>query len=136
MSLREKIENLHARHSTESSDADFALFNDFKRALNHGEVRAAERDAGGEWRVNTWVKQGILLGFRMGKLIEMSREGETLRFFDKHTYPLREFSTPDNVRIVPGGSSIRDGCYIASGVVCMPPCYVNVGAFVDAGTMF
>jgi len=135
MSLQTQIENLLARNDAEFSDADFALFNNFKSALNRGEVRAAERDATGAWRVNSWVKQTVLLGFRMGKLVEMSHVGETLRFFDKETYPLRIFSVADNVRIVPGGTSIRDGCFVAAGVVCMPPCYINVGAFVDSGTM-
>ena len=84
--------------------------------------------------MNAWVKQGILVGFRMGRLIEMS-PSSSLRFFDKDTYPLRPMTVADNVRIVPGGSSIRDGSYIAPGVVCMPPMYVNAGAYVDEGTM-
>lgn len=135
MSLRERIEKLFASNRTKFKKKDFALFDDFKEALNAGEVRAAERDESGAWRVNAWVKQGILLGFRMGKLAQMSNDCETLSFFDKDTYPLRDFSLKDNVRVVPGGTSVRDGCFIASGVVMMPPAYVNVGAFVDAGTM-
>src|SRR2546425_2075738 len=116
MSLREQIEALVSRSTSEYSDEDFALFNEFKAALNRGEIRAAERDANQEWQTNTWVKRGILLGFRMGSIIEMSGSGASLQFLDKNTYPLRKFSPNDRVRIVPGGSSIRDGAYIAPGV--------------------
>src|SRR6266849_136851 len=135
MPLREQIEQLAEREAREYSAADFALFNDFKSALNRGEVRAAERDANGQWRTNAWVKRGILLGFRMGAIVEMSPADVGLQFLDKHTYPIRRFSPDDRVRIVPGGSSIRDGAYIAPGVVCMPPMFVNAGAYVDEGTM-
>src|SRR5881227_2336484 len=135
MSLREDIEQLASRSGGEYADQDFALFNEFKAALNRGEIRAAERDAGGKWHTNAWVKRGILLGFRMGLIIEMTPSGAPLQFLDKNTYPLRRFSTDDRVRIVPGGSSIRDGAYIAPGVVCMPPMFVNAGAYVDEGTM-
>ncbi|PYS22485.1 MAG: 2,3,4,5-tetrahydropyridine-2,6-dicarboxylate N-succinyltransferase [Acidobacteria bacterium] len=135
MSLREKIEDLSARERATYSDADLDVFNEFKAALNCGEIRAAERDADGNWRTNAWVKRGILLGFRMGQIIEMTPSGAPLQFLDKNTYPIRRFSTGDRVRIVPGGSSIRDGAYIAPGVVCMPPMFVNAGAYVDEGTM-
>jgi len=135
MQLRERIEQLGSRAGGEYSVGDFALFDEFKAALNHGEIRAAERDAGGKWQTNAWVKRGILLGFRMGSIVEMSRADEALHFLDKSTYPIRRFSTADRVRIVPGGSSIRDGAYIAPGVVCMPPMFVNAGAYVDEGTM-
>lgn len=135
MSLREQIEQLADRGRGEFSDEDFTLFDEFKSAINRGEIRAAERDAGGKWRTNTWVKRGILLGFRMGSIVEMTPDGAPLQFLDKHTYPIRKFSTADRVRIVPGGSSIRDGAYIAPGVVCMPPMFVNAGAYVDEGTM-
>jgi 2,3,4,5-tetrahydropyridine-2,6-dicarboxylate N-succinyltransferase len=135
MSLCEQIEALAARESSDYTDADFALFAEFKAALNRGEVRAAERDENRTWRTNAWVKRGILLGFRMGLIIEMTPSGAPLQFLDKNTYPIRRFSTSDRVRIVPGGSSIRDGAYIAPGVVCMPPMFVNAGAYVDAGTM-
>jgi 2,3,4,5-tetrahydropyridine-2-carboxylate N-succinyltransferase len=135
MSLREQIEQLADRGRGEFSDEDFTLFDEFKSALNRGEIRAAERDAGGKWRTNTWVKRGILLGFRMGSIVEMTPDGAPLQFLDKHTYPIRKFSTADRVRIVPGGSSIRDGAYIAPGVVCMPPMFVNAGAYVDEGTL-
>jgi 2,3,4,5-tetrahydropyridine-2-carboxylate N-succinyltransferase len=135
MSLREQIDALAARAVTEYSSEDLALFNDFKAALNRGEIRAAERDPNGQWRTNAWVKRGILLGFRMGSIVEMTPSGASLQFLDKDTYPIRKFSTDDRVRIVPGGSSIRDGAYIAPGVVCMPPMFVNAGAYVDEGTM-
>ncbi len=109
-------------------------------ALEKGIVRSAERDsATGEWRAVAWVKRGILLGFRAGAMIDMSPESSKarfgLRFFDKDTYPPRALGLDDGVRVVPGGSSIRRGAYIARGVVCMPPMYVNVGAHVGSGTM-
>lgn len=135
MPLREDIEQLAAREGGEYSPADFALFADFKTALNAGEIRAAERNDDGRWETNAWVKRGILLGFRMGTIVEMSPADSGLQFLDKHTFPIRRFSTDDRVRIVPGGSSIRDGAYIAPGVVCMPPMFVNAGAYVDEGTM-
>lgn len=134
MPLREAIEQLAAREGGEYSKDDLALFAAFKAALNQGEIRAAVRNPDGKWETNAWVKRGILLGFRMGALVDMSGSGG-LQFIDKHTYPIRKFSTDDRVRIVPGGSSIRDGAYIAPGVVCMPPMYVNAGAYVDEGTM-
>ena len=134
MPLREQIEELASRADKPFTDADRTLFAEFKAALNHGEVRAAQKNLSGKWSVNAWVKQGILLGFRLGALVDMSANG-TLRFFDKDTYPVRPLTTEDEVRIVPGGSSIRDGAYIARGVVCMPPMYVNAGAYVDEGTM-
>jgi 2,3,4,5-tetrahydropyridine-2-carboxylate N-succinyltransferase len=134
MPLREQIEALAAGESREFSRADRDVFDELKRALNRGEVRAAERNAAGKWIVNSWVKQGLLLGFRMGATIDMS-DGESFRFFDKDTYPGRNTKIEDNVRIVPGGSTIRDGVYIAPGVVCMPPMFVNAGAYVDEGTM-
>src|SRR5687768_16718418 len=134
MQLREQIEALASKSGSEFTDDDRAVFEELKRALNHGEVRAAEKDATGKWTVNSWVKQGLLLGFRMGSLLDMST-GDSFKFFDKDTYPARPTTIEDNVRIVPGGSSIRDGAYIAPGVVCMPPMFVNAGAYVDEGTM-
>jgi 2,3,4,5-tetrahydropyridine-2-carboxylate N-succinyltransferase len=107
-------------------------------ALEHGEIRAAERGEDGTWRAVPWVKRGILLGFRVGRLVDMSvggAGGATLPFFDKHTYPVQAFAADRGVRLVPGGSSVRRGAYLASGVVCMPPMYVNVGAWIGAGTM-
>ncbi|HEX8493780.1 MAG TPA: 2,3,4,5-tetrahydropyridine-2,6-dicarboxylate N-succinyltransferase [Pyrinomonadaceae bacterium] len=135
MSLRERIEALAAAGKQEFSNEDFDLFDEFKGALNAGAVRAAEKGADNVWRTNSWVKQGILLGFRMGQLIEMSTTDHKLIFYDKATYPVRPTRLEERVRIVPGGSSVRDGAYLAAGVVCMPPMYVNVGAYVDEGTM-
>jgi 2,3,4,5-tetrahydropyridine-2-carboxylate N-succinyltransferase len=134
MPLREQLETVCARAGNEYTAQDHALFTQFKAALNRGEIRAAEKTAAGDWRVNAWVKQAILLGFRMGLLTDMSAS-ESLRFFDKDTYPTRAMTVDDNVRIVPGGSSIRDGAFVAPGVVCMPPMYINAGAYVDEGTM-
>ena len=134
MQLREQIESLAARPGREFGPGDRKLFEEFKSALNRGEVRAAERTPEGKWVVNTWVKQGILLGFRMGVLSDMSA-ARSLTFYDKDTYPTRPTTIEENVRIVPGGSSIRDGAYLAPGVVCMPPMFVNAGAYVDEGTM-
>src|SRR5215211_1449685 len=133
MGLQQKIEELFSR--TEFTSDDREVFEEFKSALRLGEIRSAEKDANGNWHANTWVKQGILLGFRMGKMVEMSKPTETLQFFDKDTFPLRPMSLEDGVRIVMGGSTIRDGSYVAPGVVVVPPAYVNVGAYVDEGTM-
>ncbi len=131
--LRIKIETLFA--ATDFTAADREVYEEFKNALRRGEIRSAEKDGRGNWQANTWVKKGILLGFRMGKMVEMSKPTETFKFFDKDTFPLRPMSLDDGVRIVVGGSTIRDGSYVAPGVVLVPPCYVNVGAYVDEGTM-
>jgi len=133
MNLREDIESLFAK--SEFSADDREVYEAFKLALRRGEVRSAEKDANGNWHANAWVKQGILLGFRMGKMVELSKESETLQFFDKDTFPLRPMSLEDGVRIVVGGSAIRDGSYIAPSVVVVPPAYINVGSYVDEGTM-
>jgi 2,3,4,5-tetrahydropyridine-2-carboxylate N-succinyltransferase len=108
-----------------------------REGLEAGELRAAEPDAGAPtgWRVNAWVKRGILLGFRLGSLEDMAGGQSVLTFVDKGTYPARRFTTEDGVRVVPGGSSVRAGAYVAKGVVMMPPAYVNVGAYVAEGTM-
>ncbi len=113
------------------------LFAAFKAALNRGEVRAAEPEATSPtgWRVNAWVKKGILLGFRMSETVDMSIDAQRQPFFDKAAYPVQAISLQDGIRIVPGGSSIRDGAHIARGVICMPPMFVNVGAYVGEGTM-
>ena len=133
--LQTEIERLYAAGPLSGKDAERAreTFATFRQALTRGEVRAAERSMG-EWRVNTWVKQGILLGFRLGELQEMSGAGP-LSFVDKSTFPARRFAIEDKVRVVPGGSSVREGAYLAPGVICMPPMYVNVGAYVDEGTL-
>ncbi|MEZ5423554.1 MAG: 2,3,4,5-tetrahydropyridine-2,6-dicarboxylate N-succinyltransferase [Pyrinomonadaceae bacterium] len=133
MSLRETIEEISGR--SEFSAADREVFEEFKLALRRGEIRSAEKGEDGVWRANAWVKRGILVGFRMGSLVEISKSTETPRFFDKDTFPLRPMGLDDGVRIVPGGSAIRDGSYVAAGVVVMPPAYINVGAYVDEGTM-
>jgi 2,3,4,5-tetrahydropyridine-2-carboxylate N-succinyltransferase len=118
-----------------------AAFHTLRDALEAGTLRSAEPDAAEAigWRVNAWVKRGILLGFRLGKLEEMSGKAPAhdtiLSFVDKDTYPARRFTPDQGIRIVPGGSSVRSGAYLASGVVMMPPAYVNVGAYVDEGTM-
>jgi 2,3,4,5-tetrahydropyridine-2-carboxylate N-succinyltransferase len=121
----------------EASDDDRALFGEFKRALNAGQIRAAEPDAGSAtgWRVNAWVKKGILIGFRLGAIVNWSIDRARQPYFDKSTYPVKQFDGSEGVRIVPGGSSIRDGCYVGRGVTCMPPMYINAGAWVGDGTM-
>ena len=131
--LKQRIESLLEK--TEFDDADRALFAEFREALRRGEVRAAEKGKNGVWQTNRWVKRGILLGFRMGQMVEMSKDGESFQFFDKDTYPPRPMSVGDRIRIVPGGTIVRDGSYVAENVVLMPPCYINVGAYVDEGTM-
>jgi 2,3,4,5-tetrahydropyridine-2-carboxylate N-succinyltransferase len=103
-------------------------------SLERGEVRAAERDHAGTWHAVPWVKQGILLGFRVGRIVPFDENG-LFPLFDKHTMPLRRFALSDGVRVVPGGSSVRRGAHVAAGVVCMPPMFVNVGAYVGSGTM-
>ena len=135
MTLQTQIEELFARPPDRFGEGYFRAFEEFKQALNEGQVRAAEPDASSPsgWRVNTWVKKGILLGFRIGRVQQFPPPD--LQFRDKHTFPLRQISPDRNVRVVPGGSSIRDGCYIGKNVTCMPPMYVNVGAYVDDGTM-
>jgi 2,3,4,5-tetrahydropyridine-2-carboxylate N-succinyltransferase len=133
MTLQEKIEQLFTQ--TEFEAADHETFTTFKTELREGRLRAAEKDESGNWKVNAWVKRGILLGFKMGKMVNMSFSGESFQFFDKDTYPLRPMNLDDKIRIVPGGSTIRDGSFVAQNVVLMPPCYVNVGAYVDEGTM-
>ena len=135
--MRAEIEKLFDEKLAFYEDAHFQLFAEFKAALNEGSVRAAEPDPSSPtgWRVNAWVKKGILLGFRMGGVIDMSVDEQRLPFFDKSTYPLKHFTVQSKVRIVPGGSSIRDGCFVGQGVTCMPPMYINAGAYVDDGTM-
>ena len=139
--LRSPIKRLFDEPPSEYTEADYKLFEEFKQGLNRGEIRAAEPDpsARSGWRANPWVKKGILLGFRMGRVVDFSlysaANQNRLPFFDKSTYPVRPMSPEDGVRIVPGGSSIRDGSYIGRGVVCMPPMFVNVGAYVGEQTM-
>jgi 2,3,4,5-tetrahydropyridine-2,6-dicarboxylate N-succinyltransferase len=129
--MLEQIERLYEQQGDVRSEPARRLFAEFRDALTAGRIRAAE-SVDGEWRVNAWVKKGILLGFRLGELAET---GGALSFVDKDTYPARRFTAADRVRIVPGGSSVRSGAYVAPSVVCMPPMYINVGAYVDEGTM-
>jgi 2,3,4,5-tetrahydropyridine-2,6-dicarboxylate N-succinyltransferase len=137
VSLQERIEHWFAQGAAAvgNGEAEAAFF-ELRNALEAGELRAAEPDASLPlgWRVNAWVKRGILLGFRLGSLVEMG-SGEGLSFVDKATYPARRFAATDGVRVVPGGSSVRAGAFVSQGVVVMPPAYVNVGAYVDEGTM-
>jgi 2,3,4,5-tetrahydropyridine-2-carboxylate N-succinyltransferase len=135
--LQRQIEDLFDDKPDKYTPDHFALFARFKSALNAGEIRAAEPDSSqlSGWRVNGWVKKGILLGFRIGSIVDMSIDPDRQPFFDKSTYPVRHFTPADGVRIVPGGSSIRDGCFIGKGVTCMPPMYINAGAYVSDGTM-
>ncbi len=135
--LPSQIEALfHALPATYTEE-DFELFGRFKQALNRGEIRAAQPDPSSStgWHVNPWVKKGILVGFRMGGIVDMSIDARRQPFLDKSTYPVREFSVADGVRIVPGGSSIRDGAFIGRGVICMPPMFVNVGAYIGENSL-
>jgi 2,3,4,5-tetrahydropyridine-2,6-dicarboxylate N-succinyltransferase len=138
--LREEIRRIYAEPPAAYESEHRDLFARFKEALNRGEIRAAEPDPSSPtgWRVNPWVKQGILVGFRMGKVVDMSvghHSGTRLPFLDKSTYPPRPLDTEAGVRLVPGGSSIRDGVYLGRGVICMPPMYINTGAWVGEGSL-
>ncbi len=154
MEIEQRIEELFARQGEKFGEEFFEAFDKLKAALNEGRVRAAEPDSSSPagWKVNAWVKKGILLGFRIGRLVEMPpkfRYSRTIgsqgtatitqevesQFRDKHTFPLKKIPSDQNVRIVPGGSSVRDGCYLGKNVTCMPPMYINVGAYVDDETM-
>ena len=131
--LKSAIERLSTRETIDNRNEDRTIFFDFRAALTRGEARAAEK-VDGHWVVNAWVKQGILLGFRLGELQKMS-DGDVLSFIDKDTFPARRLTLADRVRLVPGGSSIREGAYVAPSVVCMPPMFINVGAYVGEGSM-
>ena len=135
MSLNTDIEKYFEQKELLGKSGTKAMeaFKEMVKLLNNGEVRSAEK-TGGKWRANSWVKKGILLGFRLGKLKNMSIDNN-YRFFDKHTLPLKPVKKNDNIRIVPGGSSIRNGCFIGKGVICMPPMYINIGAYVDDNTL-
>src|SRR5579871_4713915 len=130
--LRAAIERFFALGELENAREARQVFVEFRDALSQGRIRAAEK-RGERWLVNAWVKQGILLGFRLGELAETGDGG--LSFVDKDTYPVRRFRTAGRVRVVPGGSSVRQGAYVAPSVICMPPMYINVGAYVDEGTL-
>ena len=161
--LQERIDELFSRQTKTYGKEFFRAFGELKQALNDGRVRAAEPDSSSPtgWKVNAWVKKGILLGFRIGEVVEMplaprhaerrpSRSRPAVftaaenagpglmlqnQFRDKHTYPLRQIPDERNIRVVPGGSSVRDGCYLGKNVTCMPPMYINAGAYVDDGAM-
>jgi 2,3,4,5-tetrahydropyridine-2,6-dicarboxylate N-succinyltransferase len=139
MTLKERIESFFSQ-DIDKIDRKSAIqtFNEFKFFLNVGDVRAAAPSSvdgnHGGWLVNDWVKKGILLGFRLGVLTDVSID-KHFKYFDKNTYPLKKITLENQIRIVPGGSSIRDGSYIAPGVMIMPPAYINVGAYVGSETM-
>jgi len=130
-SLKSSIEHLAAQGEVERDPDARKTFLEFRNQLTQGKIRAAEKKDG-QWTVNAWVKQGILLGFRLGALADMTAG---LSFIDKDTFPARQFALGDRVRVVPGGSSVRVGAYVAPSVICMPPMFINVGAYVDEGTM-
>jgi 2,3,4,5-tetrahydropyridine-2-carboxylate N-succinyltransferase len=140
VTLEQRIEELSAERDTSKlGTGTYKVIDELLDALEAGQVRAAIRESDGRWRAVPWVKRGILLGFRVGTMVDMSiPKGSTtprFSFIDKHTFPPRQLTEQDGVRIVPGGSVVRRGAYLAKGVVCMPPMYVNVGAHVGAGTM-
>lgn len=136
LSLKEPIEQIFDSSPSTYTAEQRELFERFRDLLNSGSLRAAEPDSSQPtgWRVNSWVKKGILVGFRMGGIVEMKSAGSP-QFFDKSTYPLKHLTADQGIRVVPGGSSIRDGCFVGRGVTCMPPMYINVGAYVADGTM-
>ena len=129
--LKSSIEKLSAQGEVEHDPEARKVFLEFREQLTQGKIRAAEK-INSRWTVNAWVKQGILLGFRLGTLADMNAG---LSFVDKDTFPARQFTIGDRVRVVPGGSSVRTGAYVAPSVICMPPMFINVGAYVDEGTM-
>ena len=137
MSLASEITQLFEQGSGAPRDASRDAFVRLRQELAAGRVRAAEPDSASStgWRVNVWVKQGILLGFRHGDVVDMGVAKGRWNFFDKDTMPLKQLDPASGVRIVPGGSSIRDGAYVGAGVICMPPMYINIGAYVDDGTL-
>jgi 2,3,4,5-tetrahydropyridine-2,6-dicarboxylate N-succinyltransferase len=130
-SLKPSIERLAALGEVERNPEARQAFLEFRDQLTAGKIRAAEKIES-RWIVNAWVKQGILLGFRLGELADMTAG---LSFIDKDTFPARNFAVADRVRVVPGGSSVRLGAYVAPSVICMPPMFINVGAYVDEGTL-
>jgi 2,3,4,5-tetrahydropyridine-2-carboxylate N-succinyltransferase len=131
--LQSAIERYDGTVPLEDREEALRTFRRLMAALNAGTVRAAEKRADGTWQANAWVKRGILLGFQLGRIAKT--ESGPFPFYDKDTFPLRAVGPGDGIRIVPGGSAIRDGCFIGSAVVCMPPMYINVGAYVGDGTM-
>jgi 2,3,4,5-tetrahydropyridine-2-carboxylate N-succinyltransferase len=136
VTLQEQIASLVASSSTDPEQAR-GTFADLRAALSQGTVRAAEPDPAspGGWRVNAWVKQGILLGFKFGQVVDASADHGRWPFFDKDTLPLKKLGVDAGVRIVPGGSTVRDGAFIGQKVICMPPMYINIGAYVGDETL-
>jgi len=134
MSLDKDIEKFYLQKDLSKKDTAKALtaFSEMVKLLNKGKVRSAEK-TGGSWQANLWVKMGILLGFKLGKIKNYSMD--KFKFYDKHTLPLKPVKNRDGVRVVPGGSSIRNGCYVGKGVICMPPMFINIGAYVDDNTL-
>ena len=137
MTLAAEVEALSAAGPATDRQAAREAFARLRAQLSAGEVRAAEPDPSTEtgWRVNTWVKQGILLGFKFGDVADMSSDHGRWPFFDKDTLPLKRLDAQSGVRLVPGGSTVRDGAYLGRGVICMPPMYINIGAWVGDGTL-
>ena len=137
ITLETQIADLVAAGEHADRAAAREVFAALRAALGSGSVRAAEPDSSVAcgWRVNVWVKQGILLGFRFGETVDASADHGRWPFFDKDTLPLKRLQLADGVRLVPGGSSVRDGAFLGRGVICMPPMYVNIGAFVDEGAL-
>jgi len=137
MQLSDRISELFAQGSGASKDAAREAFAQLRTELAAGRIRSAEPDPSSPtgWRVNVWVKQGILLGFRFGDVVDMGIGKGRWPFFDKDTLPLRPLDLTSGVRLVPGGSSVRDGAYLGKGIICMPPMYINIGAYVGDGTL-
>ena len=137
MQLAEQIERLYTQADAADREEARAAFSELRTELSEGRVRAAEPDPSRTtgWRVNAWVKQGILVGFRCGDVVAFDSPSTDSPWLDKDTLPLRPLSTASDVRIVPGGSSVRDGAYLGRGVICMPPMYVNIGAYIGDGSM-
>jgi 2,3,4,5-tetrahydropyridine-2-carboxylate N-succinyltransferase len=133
MSLEKEIDRLLSLPSEQAREEGLSAVHDLRDGLNRGEFRAAEKSAGG-WKTNVWVKRGILLAFKIGVVVDRSVPGE-FHFFDKDTLPAKPLNASSGVRVVPGGSTIRDGAYVARNVICMPPMFINIGAYVDEGSM-
>ena len=137
MDLETRISTLFARGADADRAEARAAFAELREELSAGRVRAAEPDAAAPtgWRVNAWVKQGILVGFRCGDIVPFPSPDDASPWLDKDTLPLRPLSAESRVRLVPGGSSVRDGAYLGAGVICMPPMYINIGAYVGDGSL-
>ncbi len=133
MNFEAEIERLLALPADVARKEGIAVVTEFRQGLSRGEFRAAEKTSG-QWKTNVWVKRGILLAFKIGAVVDRSIAGE-FYFFDKDTLPSKPLTGSDGVRVVPGGSTIRDGAYVARNVICMPPMFINIGAYVDEGSM-